>query len=227
MHHAVLYTSSPFLHNYDVKWPNFKFFWGLERQGDKLYHLCNSELGRGLLSSSNLNFFLLSKRATWKNREMVWKKVESIFQWRFHRRSRCRIVRSLLPLEQLRPGLQTGSLIVHVFKKTLLWHYNIFGVEVWLVKIGKVKPFSKAAANRISVWFVKINYMSVRFTLFMHVYPCFSTFYLVYPCLIVIIKVIIIINYHKKSPRILWDMFLKSLITLTILYVEDCQTTTR
>ena len=42
---------------------------------------------------------------------------------------------------------------------------------------------------------------------------------------IIIIKVDY--NYHKKSPRVLWGNFLKSLITLTILYVEDCQTTTR
>ena len=110
------------------------FFWGLERQGDKFYHLYYSELGRGLLSSSNLNSFLLSNRGTWKNREMVWKDVESIFQWRFHGSSRCRIVRSLLPLEQLRSGLQTGSLTVYGFKKTILWHCNIFGVEVWLDK---------------------------------------------------------------------------------------------
>ena len=38
-HHAYLYTSLPSLHNYDVKWPNFKFTWERERQGDKFYHL--------------------------------------------------------------------------------------------------------------------------------------------------------------------------------------------
>ena len=39
-HHAFLYISLPSLHDYDVKWPNFKFTWELERQGDKFYHLC-------------------------------------------------------------------------------------------------------------------------------------------------------------------------------------------
>ena len=40
VHHAFLYLSLPSLHNYDVKWPNFKFTWERERQGDKFYHLC-------------------------------------------------------------------------------------------------------------------------------------------------------------------------------------------
>ena len=40
VHHAFLNISLPSLHNYNVKWTNFKFFWGRERQGDKFYHLC-------------------------------------------------------------------------------------------------------------------------------------------------------------------------------------------
>ena len=40
VHHAFLYVSLPSLHNYDVKWPNFKFTCERERQGDKFYHLC-------------------------------------------------------------------------------------------------------------------------------------------------------------------------------------------
>ena len=41
------------LHNYDVKWPNFKFTWERERQGDEFYHLHSlSELGRRRLSSA-------------------------------------------------------------------------------------------------------------------------------------------------------------------------------
>ena len=35
VHHTFLYTSFLSLHNYDVKWPNFKFTWERERQGDK------------------------------------------------------------------------------------------------------------------------------------------------------------------------------------------------
>ena len=39
VHHAFLYISLLSLHNYDVKWPNFKLTWERERQGDKFYHL--------------------------------------------------------------------------------------------------------------------------------------------------------------------------------------------
>ena len=38
--HAFLYISLLSLHNYDVKWPNFKITWERERPGDKFYHLC-------------------------------------------------------------------------------------------------------------------------------------------------------------------------------------------
>ena len=48
------------------------------------------------LFSSNINSLLLSNWATLENREMVWKNAESIFQWRFHGRHRCLIVRSLI-----------------------------------------------------------------------------------------------------------------------------------
>ena len=34
VHHAFLYISLQSLYNYDVKWPNFKFTWERERQGD-------------------------------------------------------------------------------------------------------------------------------------------------------------------------------------------------
>ena len=40
VHHAFLYISLLSLHNYDVKWPNFKFIWEREQQGDDFYHLC-------------------------------------------------------------------------------------------------------------------------------------------------------------------------------------------
>ena len=53
VHHAFLYISLPSLHNYDVKWPNFKFTWERERQGDKFYHLCLNSHGCFLLSSAS------------------------------------------------------------------------------------------------------------------------------------------------------------------------------
>ena len=40
VHHVFLYISLLSLHNYGVKWPNFKFTWERERQGDKFYNLC-------------------------------------------------------------------------------------------------------------------------------------------------------------------------------------------
>ena len=46
------------------------------------------------LFSSNINSLLSSNWANWDNREMVWKDAEAIFQWAFHGRCRCRIVRS-------------------------------------------------------------------------------------------------------------------------------------
>ena len=51
VHHAFLYISLLSLHNYDVKWPNFKFTWERERQGDKFCHLC---LHSGAVSSLQL-----------------------------------------------------------------------------------------------------------------------------------------------------------------------------
>ena len=77
VHHAFLYISFPSLHDYNVKWPNFKCVWGRERQGDKFYHL-----------------FLLSNWATRYNRKMVWKDAESILQRGFRGSRCCRIVRS-------------------------------------------------------------------------------------------------------------------------------------
>ena len=37
---CFLYISSSSLHNDGMKWPNFKFSWERERQGDKFHHLC-------------------------------------------------------------------------------------------------------------------------------------------------------------------------------------------
>ena len=42
VHHAFLYISLQSLHKYEVKWPNFMFTWGRERQGDNFYHLCQN-----------------------------------------------------------------------------------------------------------------------------------------------------------------------------------------
>ena len=44
--------------NYDVKWPNFKFTWERERQGDKFYHLClNSDTVPSLQLQPNFPSF--------------------------------------------------------------------------------------------------------------------------------------------------------------------------
>ena len=51
-----LYISLQSLHNYDVKWRNFKFTWERERRSDKFNHLCQNLGRRSLLFSSKLNF---------------------------------------------------------------------------------------------------------------------------------------------------------------------------
>ena len=85
-------NSLPSLHNYDVKWPNFNFFF--EDENGKAINSTISVWTRALppLFSSNLN--PLRNRTTSENREMVWKDAESIFHWSFHGRRRCRTVRS-------------------------------------------------------------------------------------------------------------------------------------
>ena len=97
MHHAFLYISLPFLHDYDVKWPNFKFTCNEYGNGKVI----NSTISlwtraRSPLFSCNTNSLLFSSWVTWNKREMVWKDAESIFQRPCNGRHRCRIVRSLI-----------------------------------------------------------------------------------------------------------------------------------
>ena len=83
VHHASLYISLRSLHNYDVKWPNFKFTWEREQQGDKFYHLCqNSGAVPSLQVQPKLPSF--SNWDPWNNREKKRKDAKSIFQRRFH-----------------------------------------------------------------------------------------------------------------------------------------------
>ena len=82
VHHAFLYISMPSLHDYYVKWPNLKAFWGRERQGDKLYHLCVNSVAAPLFSS-NVKSLLLN---TWR------------LQRGFHGRRCCQILMSLIPV---------------------------------------------------------------------------------------------------------------------------------
>ena len=102
VHHAFSFISFRSLHNYDQI---LSFFWGRERQGDSFYHLCLNSAWPPLFSS-NLN-------------SLLWKDAESIVQWRFYRRRRCRIVRSLIVYDgdnnenSKRFIKQTTSLQVH------------------------------------------------------------------------------------------------------------------
>ena len=58
VHHAFLYISLLSLHNYDVKWPNLKFTWEREQQGDKFYHLSlNSGAVPSLQPPTEIPFF--------------------------------------------------------------------------------------------------------------------------------------------------------------------------
>ena len=72
VHHVFLYISWPSLHDYNVKWPDFKFFFlRRERQGDKLYHLCLNSGVIPLQLQHKFNSLPLSNRVTWDNSEMV------------------------------------------------------------------------------------------------------------------------------------------------------------
>ena len=71
----------PSLHNFDVNWPN-SWVTLEELQGDKFCYLCLNS-GAVPFFSSNLNSLILSNRATWDNREMIWRDANSIFQRRF------------------------------------------------------------------------------------------------------------------------------------------------
>ena len=63
VHYAFLYISLPSLHDYDVKWPNCKVFWGREWQGYKFDHLC---LNSGATPSLQLQLNLFNFRT------MLW-----------------------------------------------------------------------------------------------------------------------------------------------------------
>ena len=110
MHHAFLYIIVvPSLHDYDVKWPNFKTFLRTGRQGDIFYDLC---LNSGVASSLQLQH-----KFPLKNRKMVWKHAESVFQGRFHGRRRCQMVRSL----ETRAPAEKSSIMHINGNKELLW----------------------------------------------------------------------------------------------------------
>ena len=105
-------------------WPFFVYFFAVPAQlttwNDQILSLIengnrkalNSTISvwaraRSPLFSSNQNSLLLSNRANWDNRENVLKTflkkdAESIFQRRFHGRRRCRIVRSLIVIRELK-----------------------------------------------------------------------------------------------------------------------------
>ena len=95
VHRAFLFISSPFLHNNDVKWPNFKLTWERERRGAKFTIFVWTRT-RSPLISSDLTSLLSGNWLTWYKVEKVSEDVKSIFQRHFHWRRRCRVVRSLL-----------------------------------------------------------------------------------------------------------------------------------
>ena len=84
MHHAFLYISLPSLHNYDVKWPNFTFIWGRERQGDKFYHIC---LNLGAVLSLQLQHkfpsFVYFSATFSRTSRLSHRKIPIIHSWLF------------------------------------------------------------------------------------------------------------------------------------------------
>ena len=115
VHHAFLYISLQSLYNYDMKWPNFKFTWEWERQGDKFYHLCQN-LGAVPSLQLQTKFPSSSNRVPWNNREKKWKDAKYIFQRRFLGPHRYRIIRSLMNSKR-----QLQRKLGHVMKMTWSW----------------------------------------------------------------------------------------------------------
>ena len=115
VHHAFLHISLQSLYNYDMKWPNFKFTWERERQGDKFYHLCQN-LGAVPSLQLQTKFPSLSNRAPWNNREKKWKDAKYIFQRLFLGPRRYRIIRSLMNSKR-----QLQRKLGHVMKMTWSW----------------------------------------------------------------------------------------------------------
>ena len=83
VHHTFLYISFLSLYNYDGKWPNFKFTWERERQGNKFYHLCQNSGAVPSLQLQHQNSLLLSNEANWDNREKSLKGCEVYFSKTF------------------------------------------------------------------------------------------------------------------------------------------------
>ena len=96
VHHAFLFISLQSLHNNDEKWPKFESLPG-NGNGKAINSTVSVWIrARSLLFSSNPKSLLLINCALGDNHEKKWKDAKSIFQWRFNRRRRRRLVRSLL-----------------------------------------------------------------------------------------------------------------------------------
>ena len=120
VHHAFLQISLLSLYNYDMKWPNFKFTWEWERQGDKFYHLFQN-LGAVPSLQLQTKFPSSCNRVPWNNREKKWKDAKYIFQRRFLGPHRYRIIRSLMNSKR-----QLQRKLGHVMKMTWSWFSGVF-----------------------------------------------------------------------------------------------------
>ena len=77
MHHAFLYISLPWLHDYNVKVPNFTFCRGRER-GQRLYFSL-PELWNSLLEfNSRKIHHHLTNWTKWNKRDKVWSSANSL-----------------------------------------------------------------------------------------------------------------------------------------------------
>ena len=127
------------------------FFWGRERQGDKFYLLCLNS-GAAPLFSCNINSLFLSNWATWDNCEMVWKDAESIFQWLFHGRRRCRIVGS-------------PNAVILTLDTCSLWrHLTLakWGKHQFVLKISLSKWGQNLSYEMISFWMRTKIYFRIK-----------------------------------------------------------------
>ena len=82
VHLTYLYISLPFLHDYDVKMPNFTFQGGRKQATTKFYSLPKLEYGSKKFNSGRVHL-LLTKYVSWNNRNKDQKNANLFLKQRF------------------------------------------------------------------------------------------------------------------------------------------------
>ena len=84
MHHAFLYISLLPLHDYDVKMPNFTFYYIEDVNTRQQFPFSSPELQyRPLKFNSRKMLHYLLNWMTWNKWRKVWRRANSLLKWRF------------------------------------------------------------------------------------------------------------------------------------------------